>query len=109
MPEAPKLQFISYNEGKLAYRDDGKGSALLFLHGMNGNSKSWSFAFQALSNRFRVVAWDAPSCGKSDSFGDSIKDYVAAAKALVQTLDLQDVVIIGHSMVALWQLHLQLS
>ena len=98
MPEAPKLQFISYNEGKLAYRDDGKGSALLFLHGMNGNSKSWSFAFQALSNRFRVVAWDAPSCGKSDSFGDTIEDYVAAAKALVQTLDLQDVVIIGHSM-----------
>ncbi|MDA9930400.1 alpha/beta hydrolase [Alphaproteobacteria bacterium] len=98
MPEAPTLQFVSHKGGKLAYRDAGKGPALLFLHGMNGNSKSWTFAFQALSNRFRVVAWDAPSCGKSDSFGDTIKDYVAAAKALIHTLDLQDVVIIGHSM-----------
>lgn len=98
MPEAPTLQFVSYKRGKLAYREAGKGRALLFLHGMNGNSKSWSFAFQALSNRFRVVAWDAPSCGKSDSFGDAITDYMLAAKALIQALDLQDIVVIGHSM-----------
>ena len=98
MPEVPTLQFVSYKRCKLAYREAGKGQALLFLHGMNGNSKSWSFAFQALSNRFRVVAWDAPSCGKSDSFGDTITDYMLAAKALIQALDLQDIVVIGHSM-----------
>ncbi len=98
MTEAPKLRFVSHKQGSLAYREAGSGQALLFLHGMNGNSKSWGFAFQALSPSFRVVAWDAPSCGKSDSFGDSLEDYVAAVKVLIQTLELQDVVVIGHSM-----------
>ena len=98
MTEAPELRFVSYKQGRLAYREAGAGRALLFLHGMNGNSKSWAFAFQALSPSFRVVAWDAPSCGKSDSFGDSLEDYVAAVKALIRSLELQDVVVIGHSM-----------
>jgi pimeloyl-ACP methyl ester carboxylesterase len=65
---------------------------------MNGNSRSWAFAFKALSPSFRVVAWDAPSCGRSDSFGDSLEDYVAAVRALILSLELQDVVVIGHSM-----------
>lgn len=98
MTEAPELRFVSYKQGRLAYREAGVGRALLFLHGMNGNSKSWAFAFQALSPSFRVVAWDAPSCGKSDSFGDSLEDYLAAVKALIRSLELQDVVVIGHSM-----------
>ena len=98
MTEAPELRFVSYRHGRLAYREAGAGRALLFLHGMNGNSKSWAFAFQALSPSFRVVAWDAPSCGRSDSFGDSLEDYVAAVKALIRSLELQDVVVIGHSM-----------
>ena len=98
MTEVPELRFVSYKQGRLAYREAGAGRALLFLHGMNGNSKSWAFAFQALSPSFRVVAWDAPSCGRSDSFGDSLEDYVAAVKALIRSLELQDVVVIGHSM-----------
>ena len=93
MIEAPELRFVSYKQGRLAYREAGAGRALLFLHGMNGNSKSWAFAFQALSPSFRVVAWDAPSCGRSDSFGDSLEDYVAAVKALIRSLELQDVVV----------------
>ena len=55
MTEAPDLQFVSNKQGKLAYREAGSGRALLFLHGMNGNSKSWAFAFKALSPSFRVV------------------------------------------------------
>ena len=98
MTVAPELRFVSYRQGRLAYREAGSGRALLFLHGMNGNSKSWAFALKALSPSFRVVAWDAPSCGKSDSFGNTLEDYVAAIRALIQTLELQDITIIGHSM-----------
>ena len=97
MTAAPELRFVSYKQGRLAYRDAGAGRALLFLHGMNGNSKSWAFAFQALSPSFRVVAWDAPSCGKSDSFGIA-RRLCGSRKALIQSLELQDVIVIGHSM-----------
>jgi len=65
---------------------------------MNGSSKSWTQLFQELGNSFRVIAWDAPSFGCSDIFGDDIFDYRNAAKALLKDLKIEDAIIIGHSM-----------
>ena len=98
MIEAPNLRFMPHKGGRLAYREAGSGPALLFLHGMNGSSLSWSYAFQELAPSFRVVAWDAPSFGESDSFGDRAEDYVLAAKSLMVLLKLPNVVAVGHSM-----------
>lgn len=94
----PELRYFSYKGGKLAYREKGSGFALFLLHGMNGSSKSWTQLFQELGNSFRVVAWDAPSFGCSDIFGDDIFDYRNAAKALLKDLKIEDAIIIGHSM-----------
>ena len=94
----PELQYMSYNGGRLAYREAGAGPALFLLHGMNGSSQSWAHLFRALGASFRVVAWDAPGFGASDVFGDSIEDYVDAAKALLKALKVSDVVVVGHSM-----------
>ena len=98
MWDTPKLQFVSYNGGRLAYRETGAGPALFLLHGMNGSSQSWAHMFRALGNSFRIVAWDAPSFGASDVFGDSIEDYVDAAKALSKALKINDAIVVGHSM-----------
>jgi pimeloyl-ACP methyl ester carboxylesterase len=94
----PELRYFSYKGGKLAYREMGSGFALFLLHGMNGSSKSWTQLFQELGSSFRVVAWDAPSFGRSDIFGDDIFDYKNAAKALLHDLKIEDAIIIGHSM-----------
>jgi pimeloyl-ACP methyl ester carboxylesterase len=94
----PDLQFVTHMGKKIAYRENGKGSPILFLHGMNGNSRSWAELFNSLGEQFRVIAWDAPSFGKSDVFGDSIIDYNEAAKALVKALDLKEIIVVGHSM-----------
>ena len=88
----------SYRHGQIAYVDTGKGPTLFLLHGMNGNSKSWANSFHSLNSSYRVIAWDAPSFGKSDVFGDSIEDYKNAAKALIRTLKLENIILIGHSM-----------
>ena len=67
----PKLQYVPYKDGQIAYRETaGKGSALFLLHGMNGSSKSWSNLYSSLGKLFRVIAWDAPSFGASDVFGE---------------------------------------
>lgn len=98
MKDVPNVRFVPHKGGRLAYREAGSGPALLFLHGMNGSSLSWSYAFQELAPSFRVVAWDAPSFGESDSFGDRAQDYVLAAKSLMTLLKLSNVVAVGHSM-----------
>ena len=98
MLSLPELKYLSYMDGRLAYREKGVGPALFLLHGMNGSSKSWTYLFQSLATSFRVVAWDAPSFGASNTFGDSIEDYKNAAKALMNNLELRDVVVVGHSM-----------
>ena len=94
----PRLNFIEYNGGQIAYRESGEGPTILLFHGMNGSSKSWATLFNSLGEKFRLVAWDAPSFGESDVFGDSIEDYTNAAKALISSLEVEDIIIIGHSM-----------
>ena len=96
--KTPELKYLSYKQGQIAYRETGTGQTLFFLHGMNGNSKSWENLFYSLSSSFRVVAWDAPSFGGSDVFGDNIEEYKNAAKALIETLKLKKIILIGHSM-----------
>lgn len=94
----PELKYVSYKHGQIAYREIGVGPTLFLLHGMNGNSKSWANLFHSLRSYFRVIAWDAPSFGGSDVFGDSIEEYKNAAKALIEALKLEDIILIGHSM-----------
>ena len=94
----PTLKYLSYRHGQIAYVDTGEGPTLFLLHGMNGNSKSWTNLFHSLNSSYRVIAWDAPSFGKSDVFGDTIEDYKNAAKALIETLKLENIILIGHSM-----------
>ena len=94
----PELKFISYKNGRLAYREEGFGPVLFLLHGMNGSSKSWKHLFKTLSSAFRVIAWDAPSFGSSDCFGNTILDYKNAAKTLLDKLSIKETLVIGHSM-----------
>ena len=94
----PTLKYLSYRHGQIAYVDTGEGPTLFLLHGMNGNSKSWANLFHSLNSSYRVIAWDAPSFGKSDVFGDTIEDYKNAAKALIENLKLENIILIGHSM-----------
>ena len=96
--KTPELKYLSYRQGQIAYRETGTGQTLFFLHGMNGNSKSWENLFYSLSSSFRVIAWDAPSFGGSDVFGDNIEVYNHAAKALIEKLKLKKIILIGHSM-----------
>jgi pimeloyl-ACP methyl ester carboxylesterase len=98
MLSLPELKYFSYKNGRLAYREAGVGPTLFLLHGMNGGSQSWAHLFQSLATSFRIVAWDAPGFGESDVFGDRVEDFKGAATALMNSLKLNNAVLIGHSM-----------
>ena len=70
----------------IAYRQAGRGPALVLLHGFLCDSRVWAAQLADLSDRFRVVAWDAPGAGASPDPPDpfTITDW---ARCLGQFLD----------------------
>lgn len=50
---------------RLVYRQTGHGEVLVLLHGFLCDSRCWERQLKGLSDRFRVVAWDAPGAGQS--------------------------------------------
>lgn len=94
-------------EGPLFYARRGSGSPVLVcLHGAGGTHQHWLFQLYALSSSTRVLAVDLPGHGHSPGPGrSSIADYSAVLLALLDALELEQVVLAGHSMggaIALW-------
>jgi len=72
--------------------------ALLFLHGLSGNSASFGWQFDALAADYRCIAWDAPGYGQTAISESTVSGYAAQAHALLQALDINAAVVVGHSM-----------
>jgi len=52
----------------LAVDHAGDGELVLLLHGVGGNRRNWRDNIPVLSERFKVVAWDARGWGDSDDY-----------------------------------------
>lgn len=96
--EIPERQIAKTPGGVISFREAGKGQPLLLLHGMNGNSKSWSNQLRAFSDRYRVVAWDAPGYGESELVPSDADAYAAQVHHLLDYLKIGRAYVIGHSM-----------
>ena len=94
----PELKHLAVGSGRLAYREAGEGQPVLFLHGMNGQSGSWYHQFNALSEKYRVIAWDAPGYGSSTPCRGDIGDLAAIAFELVDRIRAEQPLVVGHSM-----------
>lgn len=82
------------------YKDWGKGPPILFSHGWPLSADAWEgqlihFAQQG----FRVIAHDRRGHGRSGQPGgrDSMDIYADDLAALMDALDLQGIVLVGHS------------
>jgi pimeloyl-ACP methyl ester carboxylesterase len=84
---------------QIAYRAAGSGPPLVLLHGALVDSRAWRRELGALSDRFRVIAWDAPGCGESsDPQPDArLDDYADAVAGLIDVLGLGRVHLLGLS------------
>jgi len=60
-----ELKFAEVDGHAIAYREAGQGPALVLFHGFLCDSRCWRCQVTGLSDRFRVVAWDAPGAGSS--------------------------------------------
>ena len=101
--ELPKIEI--YNDGtsglKLSYRylKNKNKKTIVFLHGYNGNSKSWAYQFKFFKHNYSLISFDFPGFGKSDDMKDpdmfKVSDLIIRA---LENLKIREYYIIGHSM-----------
>jgi len=89
------------NDGTtIYYKDWGKGPVVTFSHGWPLSSDMWDGQMLFLAqNGYRVVAHDRRGHGRSEqaSSGNDMNGYADDLAALITTLDLKDVTVVGHS------------
>ena len=83
------------------------GRALIFAHGFGCSQEMWRYVAPAFEADHRVVLFDSVGAGKSDLAAydrgkyDSLHGYADDVLEILEALELEDVVFIGHSVSAM--------
>jgi len=73
--------------------------SLIFIHGSGGDHSAWLNQYAQLKNKYNIVAVDLPGHGRSEGSGEKhIKDYCVWIKNLLEVLELNEPILIGHSL-----------
>ena len=94
------MDFVEIGGLRIAYRQEGQGRPVVFLHGILDDSRSWYPQFDGLSSNFIVIAWDAPGCGESsdppeEGFGSA--EFADCLASLIIELSIAPAAIVGVS------------
>ncbi len=82
------------------YKDWGSGQPVVFSHGWPLSADAWDAQMLFLGERgYRVIAHDRRGHGRSDQTwaGNHMDTYADDLAALIEALDLEDAVLVGHS------------
>jgi len=93
-----RSRWFESSAGRVHYIDEGRGPAILFLHG----NPSWSFLYRhlvsSLRDRFRCIALDYPGFGLSDRppvYSYTPSEHARIVGELVDHLGLEDLLLMG--------------
>lgn len=91
---------IHFKNTTISFTDEGKGTALVFLHGFLENKKMWNAFVPEFSRKYRVITIDLLGHGDSESLGyvHSMEDNADVVHAVLSELRLRKAVFVGHSM-----------
>src|SRR5262245_6069118 len=99
--EGIHMSMITTKDGaRIYYKDWGKGPVVTFSHGWPLNSDAWDGQMLFLIQKgFRVVAHDRRGHGRSSqaSSGNDMNGYADDLAAVIESLDLKDDTLVGHS------------
>jgi pimeloyl-ACP methyl ester carboxylesterase len=92
--------FIIYKNIKVHYSDQGKGSAIVLLHGFLENSSMWNNLIPHLIKRNRVICIDLLGHGKTECLGyvHSMDLMAETVNAVLKKIRMRRIKLIGHSM-----------
>ena len=93
-------EYAVYKNTKIYFKDQGKGAAVVLLHGFLENSTMWNNVVPKLVQKNRVITIDLFGHGQTESIGyiHSMDEMAKGVHAVLKSLRLRRVQIIGHSM-----------
>ena len=91
---------LHYKNIDINYTDTGSGNAVVLLHGFLENQTMWDFFTQQYSQDYRVITIDLLGHGKTPCIGyvHTMEDQADVVFAVLNHLQVSNVVIMGHSM-----------
>ena len=92
---------VDGHDVEIAYRDEGDGDPVVFLHGIPTNSYLFREQFEAVATERRAIAADMIGYGNSsmyDGFDRSVRAQELAIRELVDELGFDTVDFVGHDL-----------
>ena len=95
-----KQKSIKFKSINVAFTDEGKGKAVVFLHGFLASKIMWEPFATELSKTQRVITIDLLGHGDTDclSYVHTMEEMAEAVEAVVHYLKLKKYFLIGHSL-----------
>ncbi|MCP4178399.1 MAG: alpha/beta hydrolase [bacterium] len=93
--------YITTNDGvKLHYIEAGSGQPLVMIPGWSQTAEQFKYQINNLSSKYRVIALNMRGHGESDkpSHGYRISRFAMDVYGILAELNLDDIVLLGHSM-----------
>jgi non-heme chloroperoxidase len=95
------MSTITVKDGtEIYYKDWGEGPVVTFSHGWPLNADAWDGQMMFLAQHgYRVIAHDRRGHGRSSqpSSGNDMDGYADDLAAVIETLDLREATLVGHS------------
>lgn len=94
------MKYFTYQDRKIAYLIEGKGTPVLFVHAFGTDSSEWTdFKPEIIKAGYQVITLDLPGFGESEFIENaSIEVMADLIHKLVGALNLDKIIYIGHSM-----------
>ncbi len=91
---------IIYKNTKVFFSVEGKGNAVVLLHGFLENSTMWNAVVEVLSKNNKVICIDLLGHGKTECLGyiHTMELMAEAVEAVLQHLKIRRAVFVGHSL-----------
>ncbi|PHR73645.1 MAG: alpha/beta hydrolase [Lutibacter sp.] len=92
--------FVNYKNIQVAFSSQGKGSAIVLIHGFLENNTMWKEIIPVLAKKNRVITIDLLGHGETDCLGyvHTMEEQAKMIKVVLNHLKLRKHILIGHSM-----------
>jgi pimeloyl-ACP methyl ester carboxylesterase len=83
---------------RLAYDDEGAGTAVVLLHGLTFDRRSWRPITDRLGGSMRTIAIDLPAHGDSGGIAPAFEQVPARLHELLDAIEVERPIVVGHSL-----------
>jgi pimeloyl-ACP methyl ester carboxylesterase len=94
------MKTTHFKNTSISYTDQGKGTAVVLLHGFLENKKMWAAFIPEWSKKFRIITIDLLGHGETECMGyvHSMENNADVVHEVISKLRLRKVILVGHSM-----------